>query len=253
MLKQLKRLEQKGTMARLIKKTRENYTNVSNQLVRDQRLSWKARGIFVYLWSQADNWQFYVGEVQQHATDGKDALQSGLKELEKLGYLLRRTKFTDSGKIRGIDWILSDLPSKGNSLQGETPPREKPALRTNNNKNYQQQEITTTSNKEEHSPAKAERSFPWESVIDYLNEKTNKNYHHTDANKRLLLARHKEGFTTDDMRRVIDNQCYEWLNDTSMNQYLRPSTLFRASKFEGYLNNRAPATHKPQTRKDWFG
>ena len=32
-------------MARLIKRTQNNYTNVSNQVIRDERLSWKARGI----------------------------------------------------------------------------------------------------------------------------------------------------------------------------------------------------------------
>lgn len=74
MLRHSKRLEYKETMARLIKQTNRNYTNISNQLVRDQRLSWKARRIFIYLWSQADNWQFYVSEVAKHSTDGKDAL-----------------------------------------------------------------------------------------------------------------------------------------------------------------------------------
>lgn len=240
-------------MARLIKQTRRNYTNISNQLVRDKRLSWKARGIFIYLWSQADNWQFYVGEVQQHATDGKDSLQSGLKELEKFGYLTRKARFTDSRKIDGIDWILSDLPSKGNPLQGKIPPRENPSLSINNNKNYQEQELSTISNKEEHSTAKAEPSFPWESVIDYLNEKASKHYRHTEANKRLVMARHKEGFSADDMRQVIDNQCSEWLNDNKMNRYLRPATLFQASKFEGYLNNTSIGSQKPKTRKDWFG
>lgn len=111
---------------------------------------------------------------------------------------------------------------------------------------------TTTETNKEHSPAKAEPSFPWESVIDYLNEKADKHYRHTEANKRLVMARHKEGFTADDMRRVIDNQCSEWLHDDQMNQYLRPATLFRASKFEGYLNNR-PAEIAPKTREDWFG
>lgn len=76
-------------MARLIKRTQNNYTNVSNQVIRDERLSWKARGIFVYLWSQADNWQFYVSEVAKHATDGRESLQNGLKELEEFGYLKR--------------------------------------------------------------------------------------------------------------------------------------------------------------------
>jgi uncharacterized phage protein (TIGR02220 family) len=216
-------------------------------------LSWKARGIFVYLWSQADNWQFYVTEVSKHATDGEDALRSGLKELEKLGYLTRKNRLTVNGKIAGMDWILSDLSSSGKPVRRETPPTENPTLSINNNKNYQEQELTRTSNKEKRSSAKAESSFPWESVIDYLNEKAGKHYRHTEANKRLVMARHKEGFSAEDMRRAIDNQCAEWLKDSHMNQYLRPITLFQASKFEGYLNNTPVGSQKPKTRKDWFG
>ena len=67
-------------MPKLIKRDRGNYTNISNIVVRDSRLSWKARGIFLYLWSQANEWQFYVSEVATHATDGESALRSGLKD-----------------------------------------------------------------------------------------------------------------------------------------------------------------------------
>ncbi|MYV04431.1 conserved phage C-terminal domain-containing protein [Furfurilactobacillus milii] len=87
----------------------------------------------------------------------------------------------------------------------------------------------------EHSPAIAEQ-FPWQSVIDYLNEKTGKHFKHTAANKTLIMARHKEGYNADDMRKVIDNKTADWLKDSKMNKFLQPSTLFRASKFEGYLN-----------------
>ncbi|NLR08692.1 MULTISPECIES: conserved phage C-terminal domain-containing protein [unclassified Levilactobacillus] len=103
-----------------------------------------------------------------------------------------------------------------------------------------------------HSPADAEPDFPWQSVIDYLNEKTGKHFKHTATNKGLVLSRHKDGFTTDDMRQVIDNQCRLWLADAKMAKYLQPSTLFRASKFEGYLNS-APAAQVQEGRDYWVG
>ncbi|BDZ30601.1 phage replisome organizer N-terminal domain-containing protein [Lactiplantibacillus sp. WILCCON 0030] len=110
----------------------------------------------------------------------------------------------------------------------------------------------TESDSKEHGPATAEH-FDWQTVIDYLNEKTGKRFKHTDSNKRLVVARHKDGgYTVDDMKQVIDNQCAAWLTNPNMNQYLRPATLFRASKFEGYLNNE-PKKSKPTTREDWFG
>ena len=98
-------------MARLIKRDRGNYTNLSNIVLRDNRLSWKSRGIFTYLWSQANEWQFYVNEIATHATDGVKALRSGLDELETYGYLKRVNRHNDSGSFDGMDWILSDIGS----------------------------------------------------------------------------------------------------------------------------------------------
>jgi len=103
-----------------------------------------------------------------------------------------------------------------------------------------------------HSPADAEPDFPWQSVVDYLNEKTSKHFKHTPTNKGLILSRHKDGFTAEDMRQVIDNQCRLWLSDVKMAKYLQPSTLFRASKFEGYLNS-APAAQAREGRDYWVG
>lgn len=96
-------------MARLIKRDRGNYTNTSNKVIRDERLTWKARGIFNYLWSQADNWQFYVAEIANHAKDGVKSTRSGLDELEKYGYLKRINRHDKSGSFDGMDWILSDI------------------------------------------------------------------------------------------------------------------------------------------------
>ncbi|AVK62446.1 DNA replication protein [Lactobacillus sp. CBA3605] len=105
----------------------------------------------------------------------------------------------------------------------------------------------------EHSTADAE-PLDWQIVIDYLNKKAKKHFKHTDANKRVIMARFKDGdFTVADMKQVIDNQCSKWLNDPQMNQYLRPSTLFQASKFEGYLNNQPSNENQPESREDWFG
>ena len=153
-------------MVRLVKNTNQNYTNVSNAVIRDERLSWKARGIFVYLWSQADNWNFYVSEIAKHSTDGEGALQSGLKELESLGYLIRRHRQTKSGVFDGMEWVLTDHdpvkpingktkektpkksknPSDGKSTGWENHPVDNGRLRNNNSKNYQQEELPTESN-----------------------------------------------------------------------------------------------------------
>ena len=76
-------------------------------------------------------------------------------------------------------------------------------------------------------------------IVDYLNEKAHKNYRSNNkTTMRHINARLKEGRTLSDFKQVIDNRCATWLG-TDMEQYLRPETLF-GSKFESYLNARAP-------------
>ncbi|POH18617.1 DnaD domain protein [Fructilactobacillus sanfranciscensis] len=96
-------------MAKIKKQYEKRYTVTDNQLIEDNRLSWKARGIFTYLWAQSDDWEFYEVEVTKHAPDGRDSLRTGLKELEKFGYLKRTIK-RDKGRFNKYDWILSDTP-----------------------------------------------------------------------------------------------------------------------------------------------
>lgn len=72
-------------------------------------------------------------------------------------------------------------------------------------------------------------------IIDYLNQKANKNF--TYKNKKsieLINERIKEGFTIDDFKKVIDIKSSKWLN-SNMEDFLRPVTLF-SNKFESYLN-----------------
>ena len=82
-------------------------------------------------------------------------------------------------------------------------------------------------------------------IIDYLNTKTGKHFNAKAAsNAKLIDARLKEGRTVDDFKRVIDNKVSDW-KDTEQDQYLRPETLFNASHFESYLNQR---TVKPKQK-----
>jgi len=70
---------------------RENFTIISNQVIRDQRLSWKARGLLIYVLSQPDHWRTSSAHLASISPEGIHAVRSGLKELEEHGYL-RRTR-----------------------------------------------------------------------------------------------------------------------------------------------------------------
>ena len=266
-------------MTKIIKDVKNHYVNIDQQLIRDESLSWKARGIFMYLWSQTDEWDFYAKEVAKHATDGLDALNSGLEELEQRGYLSRKRKRDKEGRLKGTDWILHEKPKKA-SPKSKTPKpdfptqdkpiqeksiQENPDLSITDPKNYQLEELSTGSKYNvglppDHASVKnktesqKQEQIPYAEIIAYLNKKACTHYRaNSKATQRLIKARWNEGFKTEDFQKVIDVKTYEWLNDANMCKYLRPETLF-GTKFEGYLNEQRPhkrqSPHKEQTT-DW--
>ena len=79
--------------------------------------------------------------------------------------------------------------------------------------------------------------IPYKEIVDYLNEKTGKNFKHKTAKTRKFIeARWNQDFRLDDFKKVIDIKTDEWLN-TDSDKYLRPETLF-GTKFESYLNQK---------------
>lgn len=78
-------------------------------------------------------------------------------------------------------------------------------------------------------------------VINHLNMVLNSKYKHsTKSHSENISARLNDGHSVDDLKLVIDSKSKEWAQDKKMSQYLRPSTLFQASKFQGYLFNAKP-------------
>ncbi|MCM3223355.1 DnaD domain protein [Bacillus cereus] len=80
-----------------------NYSVINNTGLKDQRLSWKAKGILAYALTLPDAWEFHINELSQHAKDGKDSLRSGLSELKKYGYL-KRYAVRDKQTQKIVSW-----------------------------------------------------------------------------------------------------------------------------------------------------
>ena len=76
-------------------------------------------------------------------------------------------------------------------------------------------------------------------VINYLNSQTGKNFKPVGKNAQLIRDRVKtDTATLDDFPKCINNMVAEWDDNPKMKQYLRPVTLFSASKFDGYVNHK---------------
>ena len=90
----------------------------------------------------------------------------------------------------------------------------------------------------------------YSSVIDYLNEKTERTgkekYSSTSTKtQKLIKARLREKYELEDFKTVIDKKCKEWLG-TDMEKYLRPETLF-GNKFESYLKQKTGGNNNGNT------
>ena len=106
---------------------RKQWVIIDKTAAHDASLSWKAKGLLLYMLSMPDDWSFYVSELKSHATDGRDSTASGLKELEKAGYLVKTKRRDSKGKFQGYDYNLFEtpLPENGKPENGN-PENGKP-------------------------------------------------------------------------------------------------------------------------------
>lgn len=88
-----------------------NFVTVHKSFIHDDNLSWKAKGILLYLLSRPDDWQIYETELVRHSTDGLSGLKTGIKELEKVGYIQRTRKRDDKGRLKEYEYAVYEKPS----------------------------------------------------------------------------------------------------------------------------------------------
>jgi len=198
-----------------------NFTTIPNNLVNDESLSWKAKGIFLYLASKPNDWQFYMSEIANNATDGRTALQSGIKELEDGGYLTRKRLHGDDGSIERWEWVLT---TKQITHQTENPPDGKPTCK----------ETLSYSNSD--NTNKEGTNIDYIYWIDLWNDLHDCSLRVTESKRKQIRARLKT-FSEDEIEKSMRNRAKdEWLN-TDGEKYLDNWDSFwrNDEKVERYL------------------
>jgi hypothetical protein len=75
-----------------------NYSVVHNEIIEDKTVSFKARGLLIYLLSKPDHWRTTAANLAAQSPDGMHSVRTGLKELEQHGYIKRIVKQNPSGQ-----------------------------------------------------------------------------------------------------------------------------------------------------------
>ena len=60
-----------------------NYTVISNHVLQNNNLSLKAKGLYAFMWSLPDTWDYSVSGLTKVLKEGRDAINEALKELER--------------------------------------------------------------------------------------------------------------------------------------------------------------------------
>lgn len=98
-----------------------NFVTVHKSFIHDDNLSWKAKGILLYLLSRPDDWRIYETELNKHSSDGRDSLRTGIKELEDAGYIHRTRRRNEKGQLREYEYQVFEQPNQiGKTYVGKT-------------------------------------------------------------------------------------------------------------------------------------
>lgn len=92
------------------KRKKNGFTQISNTLLEDSRLSWKAKGLLCYLMSRPDSWKINKTDICNRGAEGRDSMQNGLKELKEYGYLHIYPSKAKNGQFEGWIWEYDDVP-----------------------------------------------------------------------------------------------------------------------------------------------
>lgn len=171
-------------------------------------------------------WNFTIRSMAKQLKEGETAIGSALNELKDSGWI-SYTKHSNGKGVYHLFWSANantENPNQENPNQGN-PMKGKPQRISKKEPIVKQIIKEPLSSK----PDVAEK------IIQYLNDKTGRKYRAVPSQTKFIEARIAEGATLQDLIAVINRKCMEWLDDPKFAQYLRPSTLFNAEKFNTYI------------------
>lgn len=134
---------------------KSNFTVVSNDILMNNFMSMKATCLLMKMLGKPDNWDYTINGMRTFCTEGRDAIRSALKELEKFGYLERRKVRDSRGRYTDIEYIIyeepisrsprSAYPESENPSLDNPPSENPPVINKEINKKRNNQELTQAS------------------------------------------------------------------------------------------------------------
>jgi len=106
-------------MIRRSERPKDHYTVIANDVLRDEQLSFRARGILAAILSRPDNWTIKSDLLAQQGKEGRDAIRSALKELRDANYLHLEKMRNPDGTFTTVQ-VIYDRPTLFPQVTPET-------------------------------------------------------------------------------------------------------------------------------------
>ncbi|WP_230399645.1 DUF6017 domain-containing protein [Novisyntrophococcus fermenticellae] len=111
----------------------KGYTVMSNHHLRNKDLTLKAKGLLSQMLSLPEDWDYTLAGLSHINREKIDAIREAVRELERIGYIIRSRERDEKGRLRGADYVIyeqpqppiSDLPTLENPIL-DNPTLEKP-------------------------------------------------------------------------------------------------------------------------------
>lgn len=200
------------TVVRVVK--RENpFVQIDKTPINDERLSWKAKGLLVYLLSKPDDWTIMISDLIKRAKDGRDSIYAGLKELEVTGYLSRRRDRDENGKFLPIEYTVYETPQHRDLIEGKPLP------------DFPDTDIPSTSGKSGYGKTRSGKTRSGKS--DTTNNEKETNIESTDIDnnnkeKNAVVVESIKLFCSDKKIPITEKVICEWL------KYANEDTVIQA-------------------------
>lgn len=103
-------------MNNLIRKLKTGFTQVTNDVLNNPNLSLKAKGLYAYIYSKPDGWNFCYRRIAKDSKDGPRATLAAIQELEQHGYV-RRFRL-GSGRVEYQILVTPETQNRARAIQG---------------------------------------------------------------------------------------------------------------------------------------
>ena len=175
----------------------------------------------------------------------KTTVSHWLIHLKEKNYIRIEIERNDKKEIisRKIYPVSTPIAQKSNrySTNDQDPiaQKSKENITSINNINISDKDNSESNNK---------NRFNYSKFINSINEAANTNFRNSSNNRKLIHARLADGYTEEELIKVIKFKANQWKDNEKMKKYIVLTTLLRPSNFDKYIQE-VESIPEPQKKK----